>query len=214
MHPADCPSWEYTNNPLNNQVLYQRTALIIRDLRSAVADTLRLSVDSRPFHGFLFEQLTPDACDYYAGHYRGEPYRCLRFYPVGIRSDPRVGAHPNSVLDLMQQLADNISRGIIQLDYLALNSPFELLKRVVRFTCAVFELFLRIHPYVNGNGHIGRLIVLGILGRFGFWLKRWQIHPRPTNFPYVELIREYRDGNKEPLESFILRMILGDTGNI
>lgn len=214
MHPEDCPSWEYDNNPRKDEVLYQRVASVLRDLKSAVADPLNFSVDSRPFHRFLFEELAPAACAYYAGHYRGEAYRCLRYHSVGIKSDPRVGAPPDYVIGFMQQLALEIQRGIIQLDSLAPSSPDELLKRVVRLACSVLEMFLRIHPYVNGNGHIGRLIVSAVLGRFGFWPRGWRIHPRPMNFAYVYFIREYRDGNKEPLESFILSMIMRDMGNI
>ena len=77
----------------------------------------------------------------------------------------------------------------------------------VAVACAVFELFLRIHPYLNGNGHAGRFVLWAILSRYGYWPGRFRIDPRPPDPPYSELIVKYRNGVKEPLEQFVLHAL-------
>lgn len=78
---------------------------------------------------------------------------------------------------------------------------------VVALASRVFEALLRIHPYVNGNGHIARLIVWCILGRYGYWPLRWTIDPRPTFPEYTVAIKEYRSGNPDMLERMIMQCL-------
>jgi Fic family protein len=73
--------------------------------------------------------------------------------------------------------------------------------------CRVFEVFLRIHPYANGNGHAARFLIWCLLSRYGYWPKGWPIEPRPPDPPYTHLISEYRNGNWEPLEEFVLKTV-------
>ena len=80
----------------------------------------------------------------------------------------------------------------------------EKLYYVVTFACRVLVEFLRIHPYANGNGHIGRFIVWLILARFGYWPKQWPLNASP---PYHELLKTYRDGDPLPLEEFVLQCL-------
>ena len=134
----------------------------------------------------------------FAGHYRGEAYRCLQHYYVSVLSDPRVGVVPASVLYWMEQLRQIMEPGIHALD-----TDFTLpAKRATalsgRFFCRAFELFLRIHPYANGNGHIGRFLIWCILGRYGHWPRRWSVDPRPPDPPYSDFIFRYRNGDKGP----------------
>ncbi len=116
MHPADCPTWEYDNLPQKDQVLRQRTAEILIRLRRGTLSTLESASDSRPVHQSLFVQLTPLGYEYYAGHYRGEDYRCLRYCEVGVGGDPSVGFPAHSVLLCMHDLARSIRSGVGALD--------------------------------------------------------------------------------------------------
>lgn len=86
----------------------------------------------------------------------------------------------------------------------------KLLNTVI-FACKVFEIVLRVHPYANGNGHAARFIVWAILGRYGFWPRSWAwpLDPRPSDPPYSRIIFEYRNGNRQPLEEFVLRSVTG-----
>ena len=55
--------------------------------------------------------------------------------------------------------------------------------------CRAHAWFVHIHPYANGNGHMGRLLVVAILGRYGYWLQKWTIDPNPSSvLPYIQMI--------------------------
>lgn len=208
-HPPDCPAFEYAQHPRRQQVLSGKTAELVRKLRSRTLDSQQLAADSRPAHGELFKQLAPSGYQYYAGHYRGEPFRYLKEYAVTIPSDPRVGLAPAGVPTAMGLLAREILAGLAALDSVHARPrshvpSVEKLYYTVVFACRVLEVLLRFHPYANGNGHAARFVVWAILGRYGYWPKRWPIDPRPPDPPYTSLIVEYRNGNHEPLERFML----------
>jgi len=214
MHPSDCPSWEYNQLPHHAEILLGRIKAILIQLRTGQIDTEACCTDSRQVHKALFSGLTPPQCPYYAGHYRGEVFRCLQHYRVQIKSDPKVGYSPDIVRIALSELAPVVRSGLAALDSAArlpesqLSSEDKLLY-VVTFACRVFEVFLRIHPYANGNGHIGRFIIWYVLGRYRYWPVKWPIEPRPPDPPYSDLIAKYRDGDREPLESFVLNCITG-----
>jgi hypothetical protein len=158
----------------------------------------------------MFRQLTPANHTYFAGHYRGEPFRCLRYCEVSIPNDPRVGAPPSVVAHWMRELRREINSGFSALDSHIVTTRSERLERLryaVIFSCRVLELFLRIHPYANGNGHAGRLILWSVLGRYSHWPQHFPIEPRPAP-PFVDFIKQYRDGDRNPLEMLILQSLI------
>jgi fido (protein-threonine AMPylation protein) len=212
MHPSDCPPWEYDNHPNKNQELPIRSQEVLTELAQGHLDTIENAVDSRQIHQKLFLQLVPPGYEYYAGHYRGEMFRCLRYCQVRIRSDPRVGYPPMQVGTAMHQLENVIRRGLRALDSLGRTTgttvtPVQRILYVVELASHILELFLRVHPYVNGNGHAARFIVWVILWRYGYWPKHWPLEPRP-NPPYIDVIRMYRDGQRDPLRAYILQTLI------
>jgi hypothetical protein len=85
-------------------------------------------------------------------------------------------------------------------------SPTEKIHLVAKFAAKVFELFLRIHPYANGNGHIARALVLSIFGCFDIWPKKWPLHGRPPG-PYGAALKASRRGQPELLVKYIVSCI-------
>src|SRR5450759_3594080 len=116
MHPLDCPAWDYSSYPTHVKEVPLRVFNILMALGTKRIDTLALATDTRDAHERIFVELTPPAFRYFAGHYRGEPFRCLRFYAVGVHGDPRVGALPQMVGRLMGEIADQVSQGVAALD--------------------------------------------------------------------------------------------------
>jgi len=203
----NCPEWEYEAHP-RRPVLPSRIAAILRDMATGNVDTLSFAIDSREGHLRVFRGLTPTGCDYYAGHYRGEPFRCLRSYEVKVGGDARVGAPPSAVQWLMRDLNAQIVAGVRAIDANVLLTTAERLRYIVALACRVFQVFLCVHPYANGNGHAGRLILWSMLGRYGHWPRRFTVDPRPPDPPYTELITRHRDGDTVPFEQFMLSMLL------
>lgn len=83
----------------------------------------------------------------------------------------------------------------------------EIIDMVVPLAAKFLQLFLTLHPYVNGNGHIGRLIVWILLGRYEIWPKSWPLDISP---PYSTMLMKHRDRDVAPLEDFIFRAIIGE----
>jgi fido (protein-threonine AMPylation protein) len=205
MHPLDCPDWEYSNHP-QRATIGTRVTAALRGLATGT-DTLSVATDTREVHGHVFHELTPVGCAYYAGHYRGEEFRCLRFYPVCVPGDPRVGATPYAVAFRMRQINAQIRAGVTALDANRLLTAKDRLYCIVALASRAFVAFLEIHPYANGNGHAGRFIVWSIMGRYGYWPRRWPVDPRPPDPPYTQLIVQCRNGDPTPLERYLLQAI-------
>ncbi len=212
--PPGCPAWEYQTIPGHADVLRTQTAAVLSSLRRGTLDGKASARDTRNIHLALFSALVPVGFYYYAGHYRGEAYRCLQPYEVSVPSDPRVGYPPTEVALAMADLASLVEDGFAALDLAAQTpnaqvSDADKLLYAVVFTCRAFVDLLTIHPYANGNGHAARFCVWAILGQYGYWPRRWPVEPRPPDPPYSEVIKRYRDGDREPLETFVLKCIVG-----
>ena len=75
--------------------------------------------------------------------------RCLRFCPIGVQGDARVGAFPGSVEFLMAEIAAELQSGLLALDVNVVLRPKDKLRYAVTIACNVFVHFLTIHPYVK-----------------------------------------------------------------
>src|SRR4051794_15622848 len=209
----DCPSWEYETVTGWHSILAGRSKAALIRLRQLSTDKrLELAKDGRPVHGQYFVGLTPPGCDYYAGHYRGEDFTCLKDYRVIIRGDPLVGHPPYRIQTDMQTFGADFVQIVSDGDFVwavnnAVVSPAEKLHRIVQLAVALFVYFLQIHPYANGNGHLARFFLIAFLARYNIYLARWPLHPRPQDPPYSELIGGYRRGDRVSLERFVLSCV-------
>ncbi len=214
MHPPDCPVWEYAEHPKREVILKERTEDIILELYHQRLDFVESAADTRPIHGYLFSLLVPREQIYCAGHYRGEDFPCLKDCYVGISGNSDVGYPPFLVVQKMENVGQWIREGMKVLDAThqlpdTQISPEDKLLNTVAFGCMIFDAVLRVHPYANGNGHAARFILWAILGKYGYWLKQFPIEPRPNHPLYAWAIAQYRKGNKQALEDYILMCIAG-----
>lgn len=212
MLPPDCPAWEYDNHPDRGRLLRRTTHSILTQLRTGELPTRELARDTRSAHGEMFADLAPPEAPYYAGHYRGEPFRCLRDYPVYIPSDRRVGSPPRLVPAQMELAAGQLDRALAALDTASDAPEIEPATKVqyaVAVACRFMEALHRVHPYANGNGHMARLLVWAITGRYGYWPTGLSVEPRPQDPNYISLIERYRNGDWQPLEEYVLKQLAG-----
>ncbi|WP_433693270.1 Fic family protein [Paraburkholderia phenoliruptrix] len=68
--------------------------------------------------------------------------------------------------------------------------------------------FMAIHPYANGNGHMGRFMLFCFLCLMGMWPEKWPIDKRPPE-PYDYYIKKFREGFPDPLREFVIDQIVG-----
>lgn len=214
VHPVDCPNWEYRDLPGFEPILVANIAQVLTELRSGTFDVPAFIVDSRPTHARIYSGLVSSPCLYYAGHYRGEAFRCLQY--ANVRVGNMYGQVPDRVGVSMKALGLRMSAGLAEVDAYRkrtdVTEPQKLLKSV-HLSCEYLSAFLRIHPYANGNGHIGRLGVWAILEHFGYRLNDWPVEPRPQEPQYTDMLVEYQQrSNPTPLVRHILSCIAGRSG--
>ena len=213
--PSGCPAWNYDDVPGYRGVLRVRHATLLENMRQQKVNAREAGADCRPVHRDFFGDLAPTICKYYAGNYRGSAFHCLRNYPVTVDADRRVGAAPGEVPSSMARLGLRIIKAISRLD--ASRSPSawpkteeQRLGDLVEVVSMVFQQFLTVHPFVDGNGHMGRFLVSLLLQRYGYATtpEHWRIDPNPRIPHYSEAISAHRDGNTEPLQMMILAAVI------
>lgn len=131
--------------------------------------------DPRPLHARLYQPFAPHSNPEYAGTYRGTPGTSLEFKVAGAISaqdgkvyhfadaDEVEGKMANLRVVIAECLRDSQDDGdgLVSLAY-------------------VFSEFGKIHPFLDGNGHIQRALIAAMAIEFGFTLSaRFAIHPRP-----------------------------------
>lgn len=208
---SGCPEWHYDAHRDRAAKLPAAEALVISRLRRGEYDGTRIGPDSRPVHRDLFAQLVDPMFAYFAGNYRGTPgYHCLERYEIGVQQDRRVGYRADGVLGAMALLGKHMQESIGFLDTLCAlsNADFpreDKLNSIIIVAARYFQEFLTVHPYADGNGHIGRFLVWLLIGRYGLWPEKWTIEPRPALAPgaYGAAISAHRDGRPEDLEAMI-----------
>src|SRR5262249_12440588 len=114
IHPPDCPEFEYAQHTDRTTEGPRRGSSIFSGFLRGALDTLASAADTRIVHGRLFSGLTPPGHPYFAGHYRGEDYPCLRRCPVFVGG--RAGCPPSNVQTAMAELARSITAALGALD--------------------------------------------------------------------------------------------------
>ena len=143
-------------------------------------ERLRALCDTRGLHRRLFGPLLPEALQHAAGTYRGTSGTPLEHLEravfitrqaPGLRSQHQCTAS-GEVGAAMQALADRIAR--------LWHGPAPDRDQAYSDLAEVTHGFLAVHPYMDGNGHVYRLI-LPVLGqRLGLQARSdWTLHPRP-----------------------------------
>ena len=101
---------------------------------------------------------------------------------------------PSKVLQLMYQFIDNlnfkITNATIQQDYIDC------------LTFAHYE-FIRIHPFNNGNGRTGRILMNIVALKFGYKPLELYFREGDSRKTYIDAMKSADNGNFEPLTALI-----------
>lgn len=82
--------------------------------------------------------------------------------------------------------------------------PEIALVKLVQLLAFVLQQFLTIHPYMDGNGHMGRLLIYVMMCRAGYVPSGWDIDAKQ---PYADALSDHRSGKPRALEAFLLGVI-------
>lgn len=180
-------SWKPHESPMYDQILNSECPAALRGIK-ALDSGARLAFirDPRGMHAQLYTLLTPPAHPEYAGTYRGTPGTSLEGRRSGaVRED---GEHqeflaPEKVAEWMETVGKQAQK-IFCLP--SGTRPEDVFSEITR----LFYLFGLVHPFLDGNGHIQRLIFAAcVFERDGLRLHdTWTIHPRPYD---IEIKRAF-----------------------
>lgn len=194
--------WDYEDFP-SHCIREQRCAQVLIDLDRGVLTANQHACDSRPVHFSMFKGMTLPGEEYFVGNYRGANFPGLLNYYVGVGQDCRVGVAPSDVSDELARFEVLVERAVnLVLPLQGSREPKDVVV-VVGVACTLLVEFLRIHPYANGNGHMGRFIVWAVLLLARVRPRRWPLNEKLPH-PYGELLSRYRDGDRNPLIRFVL----------
>lgn len=208
MGPDACRNWDYEKHH-NHHLVAQRCIKLLDYFRAKHRRFDKFQHSTLVGHRYMFRHLTPKECPCLAGNYRGSKFDCLENYNVGVEADRRVGTPAPYVHQEMVKFEGQLRTAIdtFEQQFSLLGKPGStvtagaLLIFYIKIVSAALQVFLTIHPYANGNGHMGRLLVWILLGRANYWPKKWPLDDSPN---YYQALTEHRNGNRAMLENFIL----------
>lgn len=160
--------------------------------------------DIKTWHGKIFKLVVP--LSYYAGNYRSDdPAKPCLSQDVGVPPNP--GAPYAQVPDLMKGFSDEL-KSLVTKTTRYINrgsvSPIERARAVVQLVAFAVGKFLQIHPFINGNGRMSRLIANYLLYRFGCPLLHPHPYDRPVGQEYALATAACMRNDFTPMFQFIL----------
>jgi fido (protein-threonine AMPylation protein) len=186
--------WRPHDLPIYDEVL--NTGCAAEAQRLATADSearLKFITDPREVHARLYASLTPASHPEYAGTYRGTAGTTLEHRRSGVLRDDDHSFQEFVSPDKVALLGKEVTRQAEKVFALPRETPpGDVLSEIVR----LFYAFGLVHPFLDGNGHIQRLIFTAcVLERDALSLSStWTIHPRPYD---IEIKRAFEASTTE-----------------
>lgn len=197
----NCPEWSSDGPPTREGAFRQSVRAAYR---AAEAAAMRKIVDPPTccrWHYTMFREQVP--LDYYAGNLRqDDPSRpCLQ---TDVAVEGIAGVPYQRVISEMQRLFERSRFEVARLE--TGWSQLAPQQRTMRLAIILGELiggFIRIHPFINGNGRSSRLLWAWGLIRFGV-PPQVRIRRHPENPTYNFVMAQAMRGDFAPLAPFIL----------
>ncbi len=208
---TDCRYWKYDTHPDRNTLLPMRCKELTDAVPDAGEDLPASPFDTRADHAYMFAGMAPASCGCILGNYRGtrdcpDLVNCR----VQILEDPNVGLEPRFVHSAMLEFEEQSIRDMTA--YLVWangdgsgESPVNKIRKFGVVAAHIFERFLTIHPYIDGNGHCARLMLCKLMAVAGFPARQWDIDQK---FPIYQEIRIHRTGQRGQLMQKLTKHIL------
>lgn len=175
--PKKAPEWQAHAARGYDGAMTARCDQLLADIVADSGHRKAILADPRDLHRELFVDFTPAGYPEYAGTYRGTPNTVLADRTASAESQIDPGEEyefckPGEVALRMTELLTNTAALLEETDE---EDYGKLLALAYSFCC-----FGRIHPFLDGNGHVQRAVLAAMAAEFGFPLSpRFAIHPRP-----------------------------------
>ena len=164
--------------------------------------------DIKTYHRKVFGRVVP--LDYYAGNYRSkDPARPCLAQDVqvnGVLGEP-FATVPSAMSTFSSDFVDMISRTD---QYLALTiSSTERAQAVAQLAAAGMGQLILVHPFLNGNGRMARMLVNYVFKRYGYPMPFRQSLVRPPETEYATASASAMGPSStfDPLYRYILRLV-------
>jgi len=171
------PPWQAHQATGYDREMTARCSALLDEIISDPTRRLGILANPRDLHRELFAPFTPPGHSEYAGAYRGTPGTTLGDRRMTSESQLDPGgifqfSPPDQVAGRMGELLKNT--------YALLGkASADDFGKLIGLTYT-FCWFGKIHPFLDGNGHVQRAIFAAMAIDFGYPLSaRFAIHPRP-----------------------------------
>lgn len=199
---SNCPAWDQPGTEHNREAIVGGMAefqkFTHRNSKSHILD----HGDLKTWHQRIFSASVP--LGYYAGNFRSDDsrYPCLM---VNNGVGARRGALYQDVPRLMQELSGEMTNRTIEIDgFVGRNpTPADKARWVVMLAALYSGGFVRIHPFLNGNGRLSRLVANYIFDRYGYPAAYFNPFPRPIT-EYQTASEAAMVGNFSPMFQYLL----------
>lgn len=171
------PPWQAHNTAAYDSTMTMRCSALLTEIIANPARRQAILLNPRDLHRELFASFTPSGRDEYAGSYRGTSGTSLADRRISADSQMEPGTQyefclPHEVPARMDQLLQQTR------DLLGDESTDDFGKLIA--LSYTFCWFGKIHPFLDGNGHVQRAIFAAMATELGYPLSpRFAIHPRP-----------------------------------
>lgn len=204
MSPKTKLDWD-EGTKLSNRARKQREAalaLVIKERRKLPTEELM-----KKLHRILFEGMAPSD---EIGEYRDgdQVHEALRGVNVRVGKHYGVGYEtvPDEAADCIAELRTRVKKTDAIWSQLGKTKTSYAFDQVVKQAAWAHGEWVRIHPFINGNGRTARLLLNYVLVRYG--IEPLAIRPRPDS-PYGQAAaRSMEHGDHSEMESVLYQLLV------
>jgi Fic/DOC family protein len=197
---TDCPPWYSDKDEHFRPECFTSIGRVVVDACAAALKAVPQRRDISMWHRESFCRLVP--LDYYAGGFRqDDPKRLCLGQDVAV--DGQHALPFVLVLSEMSKLCEFMNRNLVELELKWQHTSVQdRLRRVAQIVGTSIGRFIQIHPFLNGNGRMSRILWTVLLARLGL---RPQISiVRRPGPPYGEVMQAAMRGNYGPAVAVVL----------
>lgn len=188
------PGWSDDQPGDQTRIAANCGRLLVEIRAAAQAHQTPTAAETKRWHAAIYEGCAVPAAAY-VGNFRGDAhYRDLTDYEVGVGPTladgypERMGLWAGDVAAEVDLFFDRLQLAFAALDHhLAVGArphTVDLLHETVALTAVVHGEWIRIHPFVNGNGRTARLWAAYVSLRYGLPVYV-ALKPRPADVAYA-----------------------------